>query len=169
MVVKRTFLLVSLMLLCLSAFADTSRPRNGLQLPGLFDGGTIRYIRLRTEIGIEEFDILRAFDTVTARPSSLAFGPEQERFIREWFSKQVSHNQLPPGFETHESLPAGLALERNHTLPDGLKQRLQPLPLALEHQLPGISSGMRRAFVAGNVLLLEENTERIVDLIRDVF
>ena len=169
MVVNRSLLLVSLMSLCLTAFADTSRLRNGLQIPGMSDGGTARYLRFRTEIGIEEFDIVRGFDSVSARPPSLSFGPEQEHFIREWFSRQVSQHQLPASLATHESLPPGLELQRNRTLPGDLKQRLQPLPLALEHQLPGISSDMRRAVVAGNVLLLEESTARIVDLIRDVF
>ena len=169
MVLNRAVMLVSLMSLCLSAFADTSRLRNGLQIPGMFDGGASRYIRFRTEIGTEQFDTVRAFDSVTTRPSSFSFGPEQEHFIREWFSRQASHHQLPPGLSTHESLPPGLELERNRTLPADLKQRLQPLPLALEHQLPGISSDMRRAVVAGHVLLLEESTARIVDLIRDVF
>jgi hypothetical protein len=169
MVVNRALLLVSLMSLCLTAFADTSRLRNGLQISGMFDGGTSRYLRVRTERGIEEFDIVRAFDSRMPRAANLSFGPEQERFIREWFSKQVSQHQLPEALATHESLPPGLELERNHTLPADLKQRLQPLPLALEHQLPGISGDVSRVVVAGNVLLLEESTARIVDLIRDVF
>jgi hypothetical protein len=73
----------------------------------------------------------------------------------------AKRDNLPPGLQRQ--------LQRNGTLPPGLQKRIQPLPVALEQQLPHIGVGMRRVVLASNVILLEVSTARIVDLIRDVF
>jgi hypothetical protein len=165
---KRELLFTALMSLTLTGFADTLRLRNGLQVSGMYEGGSSRILRFRTDKGIQEYDILTVFAVrmgeIPVANITSSFGPEQEQFIRNWFAKKgnVSRQRaLPPGVQRE--------LHRNGTLPPGLEERAEPLPIALEHQLPPIADGMHRIILAGNVILIEDATSRIVDLIRDVF
>jgi hypothetical protein len=172
MILKRALVLCALMLLALTGFSETLRPRNGLQLPGMFEGGPGRVIRLRTDSRIREYDILTVFTFRVARSEgNSTFGPEQERFIRAWFSKEISSGNLPPSLARRITLPPSVQqrLQRNERLPAGLQLQAQPLPLALEQKLPPISDRMHRVILAGHVILLEDETSRIVDMIRDVF
>jgi len=186
-VLKRiTVLLAAWMTLVNMGFADTLQLKNGRRISGTFEGGTSRIVRFRSDSGVQEYDIFTLSavlisSTSTAKnavsentkntPEYRSFGPEQERLIRAWFSSRSNYSNLPPGLAKHDSLPPGLQrqLQQNGTLPPGLQKRLQPLPLALEQQLPPIAVGMRRVVLSGNVILLEVATARIVDLIRDVF
>lgn len=99
-----------------------------------------------------------------------AFGKEHIRIIREWFADGNNLRGLPPGLAKRGQLPPGLQrhLERDGTLPPGLQKRVHPLPAVLERRLPRIPRGIRRVVVAGNVILLEERTARILDIIEDV-
>jgi hypothetical protein len=100
----------------------------------------------------------------------LAFGKDHEKKIRDWFGNQQNLQGLPPGLAKREELPPGLQrhLERNGTLPPGLQKRIQPLPAKLDSQLPKPAPGTRRVVVAGNVVLLEERTSKVLDIVRDV-
>ncbi|MFQ5723817.1 MAG: hypothetical protein ACE5G6_04935 [Terriglobia bacterium] len=100
-----------------------------------------------------------------------AFGHDQERLIRGWFANKKNLEGLPPGLAKRDDLPPGLQrhLEKNGTLPPGLQKRIQPLPQNLEGQLPKLPKGVKRVVVAGNVILLEERTSRILDIVHDVF
>jgi hypothetical protein len=183
---RRAVLFFALMSLAVTGFADILRLRSGVQISGFYEGGTPRVVRFRTDSGVQEFDILTVSSvqisgtspsaepdrTVKSRPEAVSsFGPEQEQLIREWFSRNGNYSNLPPGLAKRDRLPPGLErqLQRNGTLPPGLQKRVQPLPFALEQQLPPVFVGMRRVILAGNVILLDETTARIVDLIRDVF
>src|SRR4029078_7330978 len=97
------------------------------------------------------------------------FAPRERQLIRECMA--VGQSGLPPGLAKKDRLPPGLErqLQRNGTLPPGLQKRVQPLQYALEQQLPAVLIGMRGVVLAGHVILLDEGTARIVDLIRDVF
>jgi len=99
------------------------------------------------------------------------FGRDQERIIRDWFSVRQNLDGLPPGLAKREQLPPGLQrqLERNGQLPPGLQKKVQPLPSALEIKLPRLPEGWRRVVIAGNVILMEERTARIVDILTKVF
>ncbi len=92
---------------------------------------------------------------------------EQER-IRNWF--RGHRGGLPPGLAKREQLPPGLQrhLEKNGVLPPGLQKMVQPLPAPLEQELPKLPVGYRRYVIAGHVILVEERTARIVDIVRDV-
>jgi hypothetical protein len=186
MVFKRITLLAAWTTLAITGFADTLQLKNGRQISGTFEGGTPRIVRFRSDSGVQEYDILTVSSVLISGTSTItnvvsekarntpeydSFGPEQERFIREWFSTQSNYRNLPPGLAKRDNLPPGLQrqLQRNGALPPGLQKRVQPLPLALEQQLPPIMVGMRRVVLSGNVILLEVATSRIVDLIRDVF
>lgn len=99
-----------------------------------------------------------------------AFGKDQEKKIRDWFSNPSNLKGLPPGLAKREELPPGLQrhLERNGTLPTGLQKKVQPLPAKLESQLPKTPAGVKRVVVAGNVVLLEERTSKILDILNEV-
>ena len=186
MVSRRAVLFVAVMSLATTGFADVLRLKNGRQISGFYEGGTARIVRFRTDSGVQEFDILTVSSvqitgtssnvepekTAKTRPEpASSFGPDQEKLIREWFSRNGNSSNLPPGLAKRDRLPPGLErqLQRNGTLPPGLQKRVQPLPYALEQQLPAVLIGMRRVVLAGHVILLDEGTARIVDLIRDVF
>jgi len=99
-----------------------------------------------------------------------AFGKEHEKKIREFFGNGANLEGLPPGLAKREELPPGLQrhLERNGTLPPGLQKRLQPLPQSLEAQLPKTPEGVVRGIVNGNVVVIEERTSKILDIVNDV-
>jgi hypothetical protein len=100
-----------------------------------------------------------------------AISAAHERIIREWFSNSANLKGLPPGLAKREQLPPGLQrqLARNGTLPPGLQKKLQPLPRELELRLPRLPDGRRRIVVANNVILLEERTASILDILTQVF
>ena len=99
-----------------------------------------------------------------------AFGKEHEKTIRGWFGSKKNLQGLPPGLAKREELPPGLQrqLERNGRLPYGLQKRLEPLPPALEAKLPKVPDGVKRGVFNGNVIIVEERTSRILDIVKDV-
>ena len=99
-----------------------------------------------------------------------AFGKAHEKTIRDWFGNKQNLQGLPPGLAKRDELPPGSQkyLEKNGTLPPGLQKRMQPLPLALDKQLPKTREGTKRVVVGGNVVLVEERTSKILDIVRDV-
>jgi hypothetical protein len=74
----------------------------------------------------------------------------------------------PPGLAKKGSLPPGLArqLERNGTLPPGLAKR--DLPTDLEAKLPPTDAGHERVIVDNDVVLIEQATGRILDILENV-
>jgi len=109
-----------------------------------------------------------------AQPSpakSSGFGADEVRIIREWFSNSANLKGLPPGLAKREQLPPGLQrqLAKNGKLPPGLEKRIQPLPRELELKLPRLPDGRKRIVIAGNVILLEERTATIVDILQNIF
>jgi hypothetical protein len=77
-------------------------------------------------------------------------------------------NRLPPGLAKRDTLPPGLArqIEKNGTLPPGLAKR--DLPADLESRLPRRRGGQRRIVVDDDVVLIEDATDRILDVLEDV-
>lgn len=76
--------------------------------------------------------------------------------------------ELPPGLAKRKTLPPGLArhLQRHGTLPPGLQKRT--LPEGLEARLPRLPHGQERVIVDNDVVLIEEATGLILDIIEDV-
>jgi hypothetical protein len=101
----------------------------------------------------------------------VGFGVEERRYILDWFHDSNNLKGLPPGLANREHLPPGLQkqLEKNGKLPVGLEGKLQPLPVVLESILPQLPVGNRRIVVGDNVILLDESTSFIVDIIAGVF
>ena len=69
--------------------------------------------------------------------------------------------KMPPGLAKRKELPPGLA--RRHALPPGLAVR--ELPAELEEQLPPPEKGQQRIIADENVVLIEQATGRILDII----
>jgi hypothetical protein len=93
---------------------------------------------------------------------------EQERVVvKKWFGSH--HSNLPPGLAKRDRLPPGLEkqLRERGTLPPGLQKRVQPLPFELERQLRKLPTGYRRVVIGGNVILMNEKSATIYDIIRN--
>lgn len=104
----------------------------------------------------------------SSRDSVPVFSRSERGMIVDWFSS--SRSNLPPGLAKRDRLPPGLEkqLRERGTLPPGLQKRAEPLPYDLERRLPRLPTGYRRSVVAGNVILMDERTGVIADIIRDV-
>lgn len=97
------------------------------------------------------------------------FGPHDREVISTYYS---NHTQgLPPGLAKRGgNLPPGLEkqLERNGTLPPGLQKKLEPCPVELERQLPPIPADYRRVVIGAHIMVVNRNTNVIVDIFKDV-
>jgi hypothetical protein len=87
--------------------------------------------------------------------------------VTNWF--RDNRSGLPPGLAKRDRLPPGLEkqLRERGTLPPGLQKKIQPLPVALERQLRPLPTGWRRVVIAGNVILMNERTATVYDIIRN--
>lgn len=87
------------------------------------------------------------------------------RIIRDWIRDQPA-SSLPPGLAKRESLPPGLQkqLARKGKLPSGLEKRLTPFPEDLSRRLPPLRDGLQRVFVHGRAMILNRNTQVILDV-----
>jgi hypothetical protein len=106
-----------------------------------------------------------------SKSSSVAFSDVDVRLIREWFSKPANLKGLPPGLAKKESLPPGLErqLQKNGTLPPGLQKNIQPLPPVLEVQLMKLPEGQKRVVISGNIVLVNEKSGLVLDILFKVF
>ena len=95
------------------------------------------------------------------------FTVEERTKITGWFKSNRSG--LPPGLAKRDRLPPGLEkqLRERGKLPPGLQKKIQPLPPQLERELRILPTGYRRAVIAGNVVLMNEKTALIYDIIRN--
>lgn len=104
----------------------------------------------------------------TALPEGERVFTQQERVVvTNWF--RDNRSGLPPGLAKRDRLPPGLEkqLRQRGTLPPGLQKKIQPLPVALERQLRPLPTGWRRVVIAGNVILMNERTATVYDIIRN--
>ena len=117
-----------------------------------------------------EAPVVASTDSRAGYASARWFGRDDERAIRDWFSRSENLDGLPPGLAKRESLPPGLRrqLDRNGTLPPGLEAQLHPLPDALDRRLLRLPDGVRRVVVGRDVLLVEDRTNVIRDVLRNV-
>lgn len=102
-------------------------------------------------------------------PESQPVFTEQDRvLIKRWFHDHLEG--LPPGLAKRETLPPGLEkhLRERGTLPPGLQKKVEPLAPDLERRLSWLPTGYRRVIVGGNVILMNEETALIYDIVRNV-
>ena len=99
--------------------------------------------------------------------AEIVFSEQERILIKGWFG--THRTGLPPGLAKKERLPPGLEkqLRTRGTLPPGLQKKMQPLPLDLEHKLRRLPTGYRRVVIAGIVILMNEKTAVIYDIIRE--
>lgn len=96
------------------------------------------------------------------------FTREEITLVKDYFRDHRSG--LPPGLAKREKLPPGLErqLQKNGTLPPGLQKKVQPLPVELERRMRTLPTGWRRVVIAGNVIMMNEKTSAIYDIVRNV-
>jgi hypothetical protein len=99
----------------------------------------------------------------------VAFNDNDRQLIHDYYrNKKMKHKRLPPGLAKKGKLPRGLQkqLKRNGKLPPGLAKR--SLPYELEEQLSIIPRGYVRLKVGGDIILMNEKTEFVVDIIHNI-
>ena len=96
------------------------------------------------------------------------FTLHEQTIVKNWF--RDNRSGLPPGLAKRNHLPPGLErqLQRRGTLPPGLQKKVQPLPPELERRLSVLPTGYRRVVIVGNVILMNEKTSLIYDIVRNV-
>jgi len=97
----------------------------------------------------------------------LVFSQHERVVVSRWF--RTNRSGLPPGLAKRDRLPPGLEkqLRERGTLPPGLQKKVQPLPFDLERQLHRLPTGYRRVAIGGNVILMNEKTSVIYDIVRN--
>lgn len=102
----------------------------------------------------------------TLPPSEAVFTSGERTIILDWFRNRGSG--LPPGLAKRDRLPPGLEkqLRERGTLPPGLQKKVQPLPFELERRLHRLPTGYRRVIIGRSVILMNEKTALIYDIIR---
>jgi len=96
----------------------------------------------------------------------VTFSDNDLRIINDYYNrKKMKHKALPPGLAKKDKLPPGLKkqLKKNGTLPPGLAKR--QLPQDLEERLSRIPTGYVRLKVGGGIVIINKDTEVIVDII----
>ncbi len=92
------------------------------------------------------------------------FGQVERNIIRNFFGAQGGRKFKGKKFK-HKSLPPGLAkhIRRHGTLPPGLRRNY--LPPGLSSRLPGLPPGQARVLVGNDVLLIQQATGLILDIL----
>ncbi len=124
----------------------------------------------------EERHIIREVLSGVEHLQSAIDGPEERTASGGGSGKKKKHynkdggGYLPPGLAKRDgNLPPGLErqLEKNGRLPPGLAKRA--LPDELHHRLGPPRKGTRRYIVNEDVVLIEEATGVILDIIENAF
>lgn len=89
--------------------------------------------------------------------------------IRSYYLATAT-NLSPGPAKNDASLPPGLRrhLQRNGILPPGLQKRIEPLARKLERRLRPLYSGYSRGTIGQDVVLVEDRTLRVMDIIWNV-
>ena len=100
--------------------------------------------------------------------AQMVFTKEEHVLVKDWFT--TNRSGLPPGLAKRDRLPPGLEkqLRERGKLPPGLQKKIQPVPPELERKLRILPTGYRRVVIAGNIILMNEKTAVIYDIIRNV-
>jgi hypothetical protein len=98
-------------------------------------------------------------------PSQPVFSHEDVVLIGDWYRHGKG---LPPGLAKREHLPPGIEkhLIKGGTLPPGLMKKAQPLPIVIERRLYVLPTGYRRVVIGGNIVIMNEKTALVYDVMR---
>ena len=99
---------------------------------------------------------------------SVAFNEHDREKIKNYYKhsrKAKKSKKMPPGLAKKEHLPPGLQkhIKKHGQLPPGLHKR--SLPVDLEKGLSPLPKGYVRVKVGGDVVLMDEKTRVVVDVI----
>jgi hypothetical protein len=99
---------------------------------------------------------------------SVAFNEHDRKKIKNYYKhsrKTKKSKKMPPGLAKKHNLPPGLQkhIKKNGQLPPGLHKR--NLPVDLEQELSPLPKGYVRVKVGGDVVLMDEKTRVVVDVI----
>ena len=95
----------------------------------------------------------------------LVFGDEDREKINHFYKGREKTKALPPGLAKREELPPGLQkhIQKHNELPPGLESRR--LPYELESTLTRLPEGYIRLKVGSDIVLMNEITRVIMDVI----
>ena len=94
---------------------------------------------------------------VTREPqisASISFGSQQVRVIREHYAPR--YRALPPGLQKKYA--------RTGQLPPGWQKKMEPLPVAIEREMPRLPDGYRRGVIDGHAVIYSSRAGTIVDV-----
>lgn len=119
---------------------------------------------------------------IAGQAVGIVFSEIEKRLIRDYFVRHTDvagvegdegasetgkgkSGQLPPGLAKRDHLPPGLEkhIEKNGALPPGLAKR--NLPSGLVAKLPAAHPGTERKIVGNDVVLLEQGTGVVLDIL----
>jgi len=92
------------------------------------------------------------------------FNAHDRDAIRGWYAS--NYRSLPPGLAKKDRLPPGLErqLVVRGTLPPGLENRIYPVPVELDRQLPPPPPDCDRVVIGGHIVLRNRSTNVVVDI-----
>lgn len=99
----------------------------------------------------------------------IEFSARDRNAIRNYY--RAANSKLAPGLaKRHVALSPALRkpLRRNGTLPTGLQKLLEPLAPDVERDLQALDSNYSRGMIGQDVVIVENRTQRIMDIVRDV-
>ena len=98
----------------------------------------------------------------------MVFSASDREKIIHYFTSRRANKTLPPGLAKKQELPPGLQkhIEKYGELPPGLEGR--SLPEDLERALTRLPKGYIRLKVEGDVVLMNEKTRVVFDVVWDV-
>ena len=100
--------------------------------------------------------------------ASLIFSAYDREKIIHHYKKDRERQGIPPGLAKKQELPPGLQkhIKKHGKLPPGLEARR--LPESLEKTLERLPEGYVRMKVGGDVVLMDEKTRVVFDVVWDV-
>jgi Ni/Co efflux regulator RcnB len=107
-------------------------------------------------------------DVVTDHARVRVVFTDHDREVIHHYYSRARHKRLPPGLAKRKRLPPGLEkqLVRHGRLPPGLEGRY--LPVELERQLEPLPSGYARIRVGTKIVLIDNRTRVVLDVISDI-
>ena len=98
----------------------------------------------------------------------MVFGDSDREKISRYYKSRMKRKNLPPGLAKKEKLPPGLEkhIDKYGKLPPGLEGRR--LPRDLDRTLARLPEDYLRLKVGGDIVLMNEKTRVVFDVIWDV-
>jgi hypothetical protein len=86
--------------------------------------------------------------------TSVHFELDHVRVIRSHYAPR--YRQLPPGLQKKNA--------RTGQLPPGWQKKMEPLPVAIERELPPLPTGYRRGVIDGHAVIYSSRSGTIIDV-----